>query len=178
MRIGLEQRAQGTSLMQIDDNVGERLDAAPLGTEDEDGLAVVNQPPGGCKAEFALVVGKEPSAATLGRDPVGRGSADKESLDPGPLVADAQIEPRGWRRPHYLTEPQPGRPPVILDQPSRMIAAEPSGEVIELVAVGQDCRETDDPALLSISTAQKPLNLHLVADLTFIEADHVPFVED
>jgi hypothetical protein len=35
IRIGLEQRAQDAALMQIDDDLGERLDAAPLGAENE-----------------------------------------------------------------------------------------------------------------------------------------------
>ena len=92
--------------------------------------------------------GKEPRAATLRRDPVRRRGAGKETLDPGPLVADAKVEPRGWRRPDHLAEPQPGRPPIILDQPARMIAAQPRREVVELVAIGQDCRQADDAAFM------------------------------
>jgi hypothetical protein len=56
--IGLEQCAQGTALVQVDNNISERLDAASHGAEDQDGLSVIDKPPGGREAEFALVVGK------------------------------------------------------------------------------------------------------------------------
>ena len=81
--------------MQIDNDIGERLDAASLGAEDQDGLSIIDKPPSSREAEFALVVGKEAGAAALRRNPVGRRSAGEETLNPGPLVADPQVEPRG-----------------------------------------------------------------------------------
>ena len=42
VRVGLEQRAQGAALMQIDDDVRKRLDAAPLGAEDQDRLTIID----------------------------------------------------------------------------------------------------------------------------------------
>ena len=56
--------------MQIDNDIGERFDAPSLGAEDQDGLSVIDKPPGGRKAEFALVIGKEAGAAALRRNPV------------------------------------------------------------------------------------------------------------
>ena len=59
-----------------------------------------------------------------------------------------------------------------------MIAAQPCGKVVELVAIRQDRREADDPPLLRVRAAKEPLDLHLVANLTLVGADHMPFVED
>ena len=46
------------ALMQIDDDVCERLDAPSLRAEDQDGLSIIDQPPGRRKAELALIIGK------------------------------------------------------------------------------------------------------------------------
>jgi hypothetical protein len=46
-----------------------------------------------------------------------------------------------------------------------------------LITVGKDRRKAYDPASVRIGTAKKPLNLHLIAYLALIEANHVPFVE-
>ena len=59
-----------------------------------------------------------------------------------------------------------------------MIAAQPGGKVVELVAIGQDRRKADDPSLLRVRAAKKPLDLYLVPDLALVWADHMPFVED
>ena len=164
--------------MQIDDDVGERLDATPFGAENENGLTVIDEPPGGREAEFTLVVGKKPGASTLRRNPGRRRGAPQETLDPRPLVADPEIKSCVRGGPHHLAEAHAGRPPVILDDPARVISAKPSGKVFELFTVGQDGREADNPAFMGVRTAQKPLNLNLVTNLAFVEADHVPFVKD
>ena len=39
--------------------IGERFDVRAYWAEDEDGLSVIDKPPGGRKTQFALVVGKE-----------------------------------------------------------------------------------------------------------------------
>lgn len=44
--IGLEQGAQCATLMKIDDDVRERLYASPQRAEDQNGLSILNQPPG------------------------------------------------------------------------------------------------------------------------------------
>ena len=59
-----------------------------------------------------------------------------------------------------------------------MIAPQPCREVIELIAIGKDRREAHDAALVRVRTTKEPLNLHLIADLALVEADHVAFVED
>jgi len=46
------------SLMEIDDYICEGLDAAPLRAEDEDGLPILDQPPGRREAELALIAGE------------------------------------------------------------------------------------------------------------------------
>lgn len=46
VRIGLEERAQGAPFMQVDNDIRKRLDAAPLGAEDQDRLAIIDKPPG------------------------------------------------------------------------------------------------------------------------------------
>ena len=59
-----------------------------------------------------------------------------------------------------------------------MISPQPSGKVVELVAIGQDRRKAHDPPLVRVRAAKQPLDLHLVADLALVEADHVAFVEN
>ena len=59
-----------------------------------------------------------------------------------------------------------------------MVAPQPCGEVVELVAVGEDRRQAYDPPFVRIGAPEEPLDLHLVANLALIEADHVAFVED
>ena len=177
-RVGLEQGAQRAALMEIDDHVGERLDASPLRAKDQDGLPILDQPPGRRQAELALIVREEPGSTTLRRHPVRRRGAGEETLDPRPFVADAKVEPRGGRCPDHFAEPQPGRSPVVLDQAAGVITPQPCGEVVELVAIGQDRRQAHDPPLVRVRTAKEPLDLHLIADLALIEADHVAFVED
>ena len=176
--IGFEQRAQRAALMKIDDHVGERLDASPLRAEDQDGLPILDEPPRRREAEFALIVREEPRSTTLWRHPVRRRRSGEETLHPRALVADAKVQSRGGRCPDHLAEPQPGRPPVILDQAAGVITPQPCGEVVELIAVGQDRRQAHDPPFVRVRATKESLDLYLVADLALVEADHVPFVED
>jgi hypothetical protein len=176
-RIGFEQRAQRAALIKIDNYVRERLDASPLRAEDQDGLAILDQPPGRRQAEFALVAGEEAGSATLWRNPVRwRGSVRKRCTH-GRSSPTRRFSRCGGRRPHHLPEPQPGRTPVILNQAAGAITPQPCGEVVELIAVGQDRREVHNSSFVRVRTAKESLDLHLVTDLAFIEADHVPFVE-
>lgn len=58
-----------------------------------------------------------------------------------------------------------------------MIPAQPCGEIIELVAIGQNRGKANNPLLVRVRTAKKPLNLRLIAHVTLIETDHVALVE-
>ena len=81
--------------MKVDNYISEGLDAPPLRAEDQDGLPILDQPPRGREAEFTLIVGKEPGPLTLRRNPVRGRRPREESLDPGPFIANAQVEARG-----------------------------------------------------------------------------------
>lgn len=60
---------------------------------------------------------------------------------------------------------------------SRLIAPQPRREVFHLIAVGKDCRQADDAALIGVLTTQEALNLNLVSNLAFAGTDHMAFVE-
>ncbi|GAA3265146.1 hypothetical protein GCM10020258_32500 [Sphingomonas yabuuchiae] len=68
VRIGGEERTQCATLMQIDNDFRERLDAPPLRTEYKNRLTIIDKPPSSRQAEFALVVGKETGSAALRRN--------------------------------------------------------------------------------------------------------------
>lgn len=59
-----------------------------------------------------------------------------------------------------------------------MIGANPRCEVIELLTLWQDRRQTDDTPGRCVDSAQKALHERFVANLTFARADHMAFVED
>ena len=61
-RVDREQRRERAARVQVDDDVGERLDASALWAIDQDGLAIVDKPPGGGEAQLALIVREEPRA--------------------------------------------------------------------------------------------------------------------
>ena len=65
----------------------------------------------------------------------------------------------------------------MLDGTSRLIAAQPRREVFHLVAVGKNCRQADDTALIGVLTTQEALNLDLVSNFAFAGTDHMAFVE-
>jgi len=66
----------------------------------------------------------------------------------------------------------------MLDKTAGVIGSQPSSEVVELLTVGEDRRQAHDPPFVRVRAAKQPLDLHLVANLALIEADHVTFVED
>ncbi len=86
---------------------------------------------------------------------------------------------RGRRfRPDDLSEPQSGRSPIVLDHAARLVPPQPGREIVELVALRQNGRQTHDPPRRRVGAAEQPLDLHFVADLALLQADHVPLVED
>jgi hypothetical protein len=89
--VDLQQRAESAALMQVDDDVRERLHAPSLGTKDQDSLPVFNEPPRCRETEFALIAWKESGPQALGREEKRRRGPGQEALHPRPLVADAQI---------------------------------------------------------------------------------------
>jgi hypothetical protein len=84
---------------------------------------------------------------------------------------------RGWRVPGYLPKPQARRSPVMLDRASGLVAAQPCREVLELVSVRKDRRQTNYPTLIGVLAAQEALNLDLVPSPALPWPDHVAFVE-
>ncbi len=141
--------------------------------EEEHGLPVVDETPCGGKAEFAEI------ARERFLTPSHRGNESGEEVwNERAFLADAQVQPGVLAIPDHLTIAQPRRPPIVLDEAPGLVAAEPSGEIVELVAVGQDGRETNDPTLGGVWASQEPLDLNLIADFTLTESDHVAFVED
>ena len=66
----------------------------------------------------------------------------------------------------------------MLDQATWVIPPQPPGEVIKLIPIGQDRREAHDPTFVRVRATKQSLDLHLVANLALIEADHVTFIED
>ena len=164
--------------MQIDNNVGEGLNAPAFWAKDKGRLAIINESPSCRQAKLALIFRKEARATPLWWYEVRRGKSGEESLYPWTLVADAKVESSKGRVPDDLAEPQSRRPPIVLDQAAGMVAAEPRREIIQLIPIGKDRRQADDTAIVCIGTPKESLNLHLVADLALVHANHVAFVED
>ncbi|MNG95862.1 hypothetical protein D3C79_549100 [compost metagenome] len=120
--------------MEIDNYVCERFDTTSFWAEDEDGLPVVHQPPSCRKTEFPLILWKR----LLSSSNWWHHSREK-ALHPWAFFADTQIQARIGGRPNHLTKPQSGWAPVMFYQVSRMVPTQPSGEVVELVTVRENC---------------------------------------
>jgi hypothetical protein len=164
--------------VEIDNYVCEWFIAAPLRAENQDGLPIFDKPPGRREAELALVIREEASPTALRMDKKWRRRSGQETLDPGTLVTDAEVQPRCGRRPHDFAKPQPRRPPVILDQTSRVVTPQPCCEVVQLVTIGKDRRQTHDTPVVRVRTPKEPLDLYLITNLALIETDHMAFIEN
>ncbi len=79
--------------------------------------------------------------------------------------------------PLHLPEAQPGRAPIILDQPIGLVVGQPGCEILELITIRENGGQADDASPRGIRTTQQALDLCLVTDLPFSQANHVSFVE-
>src|SRR4051794_8453567 len=95
--------------------------------EDEDGLSVVHETPSGGEAELAEIARKLLLASTDRRYEAGEEAGNERAF-----LTDAQVEPGMLAIPDHLAIAQPRRTPVVLHQAAGLVAAEPSGEVLEL----------------------------------------------
>jgi hypothetical protein len=102
----------------------------------------------------------------------------EEAWDERAVLADAQIQQSVLAVPDHLAIAQPRRSPIVLHEAAELVAAEPSSEIVELIAFRQDGGKAYDPSLGGVGASQEPLNLNLVADFALAEPDHVALVED
>ncbi len=141
--------------------------------EDEHRLSVVHETPCGGETKFAKTAGEQLLTLSDWGDKSG-----EEAWNERAFLADAQIQPGVLAVPDHLTIAQPRRSPIVLHEAAGLVAAEPSSEIVDLIAFWQDGGETYDPALGGVGASQEPLNLNLVADFALAEPDHVALVED
>ena len=172
-----EQRPKRTTLVKVDDDIGKGFDASPLWTENKNGLSLIHETPCCCQAQLSLIPRKNPFALPLGRNEQVRHRPCQKARNERPFVADAQVEKCRLPAPHDFAIPKPRRPPVVLNQAPRLVAAQPVGKVVELITVGKYGRKAYDASLSCIRPLQQSLDLDLVAHLALLRSDHMAFIK-
>ena len=171
--IGLEKRSKRMPPGQIYDRLGVRLHTPAFWAEYEHGVAVLDETPSSREAELPLITGERFPSVTDRRH-----MSRKELRHEWLFVLNAEVQAGGVAAPDHLSIPQPGGAPVMLDETTRLVAPHPGGEVVELITIRQNRRQTDDAASICVRPPQEPLDLDLITDLALVQTDHVTLVED
>lgn len=129
-----KQRRQGAALVQIDDAISKGFDMGAHRTEHEDGLTITHKTPRDGEAKLAEIAGEWLLASADGWYEAG-----EEARNERAFLANTQVQSCVLAVPDHLAIAEPRRPPVIFDEAPGLVATEPSGEIFELVSVGQNC---------------------------------------
>ena len=116
--------------MELDDLAGVRLDRVPLGTEDEDGLALFDQAPRSGDDQLTLVSRKRPPPPPR-RLPGLKVAGDERLVRP-----EGDGYPGMVVAPLDETEALLRRAPGLPVKPVGLVIGDPSDEVVELVPEG------------------------------------------
>lgn len=132
-KINRQKVAESPAAVKVDDPASKRLNVGPDRTEDEHRLPIVHEAPRGSQAKFAQIL-REWRCPLTDRRNRRRQVARHEWA----LFTDAQIEARVLAVPNDFTIAKSRGPPVVLDQATCLVTAQPTGKIFKLIAIGQD----------------------------------------
>src|SRR5262249_24746522 len=89
----------------------------------------------------------------------------KEGRHERTLIAHANVQPCAAVAPRPFTEPQPGRPPLALDETPLTVLPQPRDKVVKLRPLRKNSGKTHYPPINGIIAFQEPLYLDFVAHL-------------